>query len=131
MSIRSTPLFNLAVGYRNRGNYAEAIESLDKAIKKEGNRAPILTLKAICMMALDMNDEGRDLLKDALLIYGPLELLTDWELGWCYTAANLFGDSEKMEKVEWMRNKRREGKDKSPVTDDEVLRPAIRKEMKH
>jgi len=127
----NTPLFNLALGYQKRGRYAEATEILDSALKKEGNRAPSLTLKAICLMALSMSDEGRDVLKEALHLYGPLEILSDWELGWCYTAAELFGDREKMEKVEWVRNKRREGKTASPVKDEDVLRPAVRDDLKH
>ena len=88
------PLFNLALSFRKRGMHDKALETIDMAIKKIGHKGPYLTLKAMCLASLEIEDERQKTLSDAMHAFDPPGILDDWELGWYTTAADLLGDDE-------------------------------------
>lgn len=100
------PLFNLALSYCNRGKHKEALETIEKAIKKEGETGPYLTLKAMCLEKLDYSKDIKSSYQKALDAFDKPSTLTDWEMGWCSTAAKRLGD-EKYVKLADREHKRR------------------------
>jgi len=81
--------FNLALSKRNRGEYAEAAEILDRALAQDRSPA-YLVLKGLLLRAL--GQEPGEVLAEALRLFGPVSTLTDFELGWLHTGAGAAGD---------------------------------------
>ena len=121
------PLFNLALSYRKRGLHQQALDTVDEAIEKEGRNGSYLTLKAMCLKSLKRSEDTQETLSEAMDTYGTPEALENWELGWYSTAADLIGDDEAIEKVKFVRSKRR-GKEPAKITDD-IQRPDVRGDM--
>jgi molecular chaperone DnaK (HSP70) len=113
------PIFNLALSQRRRKLHSEAVVTLEKALA--GNReAPYLVLRA--MLAEDLNDTGaRDkFLNESLIGFNPVKSLSDWELSWFLTAANMAGDSDKIIKAK-EEQKTRQRNDFSPDMEEGIL----------
>jgi len=117
------PLFNLALSLRKRGKHKEALNTINQAIKKVGQKGPYLTLKAMCLESLKIEEETQETLSEAVDAFDPPEILDDWELGWYTTAANLINDDEHVKRAKKENDKRRLQDGSSP--DDDILRPSI------
>jgi len=88
------PLFNLALSYLNRRKHKEVLETIEKAINKEGETGPYLTLKAMCLEKLDYSKNIKPSYQKALGAFDKPSTLSDWELGWYSTAAKQLGDKK-------------------------------------
>lgn len=110
------PWFNLALAYKSQGKVKEAIWAVEKALAKD-HEGPYLVLRAM-LAEQEMNFAMREqLLKDAVVTFGSLFTLDDWELGWLRTCALMLKDEELREKAEQeIHSRQHAGKD----DDDEV-----------
>jgi len=106
----SGPWFNLALAQDNQGRYSEAMESIEKALRQE-RAAPYLVLKARIAEKLQNGAERDSFLQEALMLFGPPGSLSDWELGWYLTAAQMQDDKAMLSAAKAERKKRehREG----------------------
>jgi molecular chaperone DnaK (HSP70) len=116
-------LFNLALSLWRRGLHEEALETIEKGIKKAGANGPNLTLKAMCLASLGQSEEAAKTLSTALRTYSAPDTLTDWELGWYSSASGQSGDDKHLKKAAQAREKRR--KKGVEIAADETPRPAV------
>ena len=119
VSSSSSPLFNLALAQRERGETEKAAATLGQAIERRKDAA-YLVLKA--KLAEDVNDSkaAKKCLKEAFQTFDPISGLTDWELHWYVSAAKMSGDDKKLKKAEEERKRRLAGKN-DREEDDSVL----------
>ena len=117
------PLFNLALSYRKRGKHEDALKTINQALEKVGKKGPYLTLKALCLESLKNKNQKKEVLSDAIVSYGPPEILDDWELGWYTTTAELLDEDKYVQRAKKEKEKRRQ-KD-GTVRDDNIQRPSI------
>lgn len=115
----SGPLFNLALAQKNRGKYDEAIETLEKTLKKNPE-APYVVLRALLAEAIDNQKDKDKYLEKSLKLFDPLSEQSDWELGWFLTAAHMKGDQGKIDKAKSEQRKRAM---KSGIEPDEGILP--------
>lgn len=113
------PWFNLALAQKKQGRVKEAVESLEKALGRD-RLSPCLVLRAQLAEALEKKEEHESYLKEALESFGPISGLSDWELGWLYTAAQMAGDLQKTEEADAERRRRAGG---AAVTDPSGVLP--------
>jgi molecular chaperone DnaK len=121
----SGPLFNLALSYRHRGRHAEALETIEQAIRKADGSGPCLGLKALCLESLGRTEESREIAAQAVRAFDPPSTLTDWALGWLLTAAKMAGNDAVRKRAEDEQKKRLRHTKSTPDRDD-ILRPAIK-----
>jgi len=116
-------LFNLALSFHKRGLHQKALDTIEKAIQKEGDMGPCLSLKAMCLESLRNAQEAKATRIEALKEYGLLGALIDWELGWYSQTVGKLGDEKLMRKVEaeWKKRRRR-GRE---IVGDDIPRPVI------
>jgi len=104
----TAPWFNLALSQKKQGKWKEAVENVEKGLAIE-HEAPLLVLRA--MLAehdTDMNLK-QSLLKEAKEAFNPIAQQSDWELGWCSTAADMLADEKLKVATEEEREKRAQG----------------------
>ena len=118
------PLFNLALSYRRRGRHAEALETIERAIRKTSDPGPYLSLKAICLESLGRTEESLAAAAQAVRAFAPPAALDDWRLGWLLTASQTASNDEVRTRAE-DEQKKRHRRAKSTPTRDDVLRPAV------
>ncbi len=94
----SAPLFNLALSQKRRGLLKDAQASIDAAIARNVS-APNLTLRAAIADAQQDPMKRDECLKAAMKLYGSVAGMSDWELGWYLTAADLIDDDAKVAKA--------------------------------
>jgi len=94
----SGPWFNLALALRRQGRLQEALEAVAEAIKKD-RQPPYLVLRALIEEGLKNQRKRNSYLEEALSSFGLISTLSDWQLGWLLTAANMAGDQEKATQV--------------------------------
>ncbi|MBE3130586.1 MAG: Hsp70 family protein [Acidobacteria bacterium] len=121
----SGPLFNLSLGYRRRGRHAEALETIEQAIRKANDPGPCLGVKALCLESLDRTEESREIAAQAVRAFAPAAALDDWRLGWLLTAAKMAGNDAVRKRAE-DEQKKRLRHTKSTSDRDDILRPAIK-----
>ncbi|MEI7881195.1 MAG: Hsp70 family protein [bacterium] len=102
----SAPLFNLALSQKRRGLLKEAKASIDEAIVRNAS-APNLTLRAVIADALQDPMKREECLKAAMKLFGSVTTMTDWELGWYLTAADLMDNEAQAKKARDEQQKRR------------------------
>jgi len=119
------PLFNLALSYRRRGRHAEALETIERAIRKSDDPGPYLGFKALSLESLGRTEESHDVAAQAVRAFAPPVALDDWKLGWLLTAAKIAGNDEICKRVEAEQKKRLRHTKLTPDRDD-ILRPAVR-----
>ena len=118
------PLFNLALSFYHRVMYQEAIDTIEKAIKKGGQTGQNLTLKAMCLEKIDTKNDHKPMYQQAIKAFGLPASLSDWELGWYMTAVRRMGDTKAIEQAEKEKTKRKK-KDELDV-DLEVPLPGVK-----
>ncbi|MFH1673370.1 MAG: Hsp70 family protein [Pseudomonadota bacterium] len=117
------PLFNLALSFRKRGRHDASLNTINQALEKVSQKGPYLTLKAMCLESMEMEEEKQKTLSKAIRSFDPPEMLDDWDLGWYSTAANLFGEDEYVNRAK-KENEKRRGESRKPPGDD-ILHPTI------
>lgn len=110
-----TALFNLALVKYRRGRHAEARDVLEKLMISRMD-GPAYTLAAMIAGSLGRDGEKGTFLTNALTAYGHIAALSDWELGWFSTAANMAEKQEMVKKAK--AEQRRRGRTKSDPADD-------------
>lgn len=120
------PLFNLALAYQRRGRKNDAVETLDRALKRD-RRPPYLVLRAILSDSDTESAQRAGLLQEAVQLSGPPDSLEDWELYWLGEAARLLGDQERLARVrrEQTARRRPDSKETGGVLPEEA--PRLRK----
>lgn len=101
------PLFNLALSFFRRSMYQEAVDTIEAAIKKGGQKGESLTLKAMCLEKIDPNKDYKPIYLQAIKAFGRPDSLSDWELGWFMTAARKVGDEKTIQQADKEKNKRK------------------------
>ncbi|MCS6777180.1 MAG: Hsp70 family protein [Chloroherpetonaceae bacterium] len=81
------PMFNLALSQFRRNQFEEAEATIRQALAIEKD-PPYMVLLAQILRAQGKTDQVQPTLEEALQLFGSIELLTDWELGWFLTAAS-------------------------------------------
>jgi tetratricopeptide (TPR) repeat protein len=99
------PWFNLSLAQEKQGRHAEAMESIDKALRQQ-REAPYLVQKAMLAEKLKNLEERNSCLQEALRLFGPVSSLSDWELGWYLTAAQMQDAQEMISAAKSERQKR-------------------------
>jgi molecular chaperone DnaK len=99
------PWFNLSLAQEKQGRHAEAMESIDNALRQQ-REAPYLVQKAMLAEKLKNIDERNSYLQEALSLFGKVSSLSDWELGWYLTAAQLQDAQEMISAAQAERQKR-------------------------
>jgi len=99
------PWFNLSLAQDKLGRHAEAMESIDKALGQQ-REAPYLVQKAMLAEKLKNPQERNSCLQEALGLFEPVSSLSDWELGWYLTAAQMQDAQEKISAAQAERQKR-------------------------
>ncbi|MFP3869175.1 MAG: Hsp70 family protein [Desulfobacteraceae bacterium] len=99
------PWFNLSLAQDKQGHYADAMESIDKALRQQ-REAPYLVQKAMLAEKLKNPEARNSCLQEALGLFGPVSSLSDWELGWYLTAAQMRDDQERISAAQAERQKR-------------------------
>ena len=107
VSTWAAPLFNLALAFKNRRQFAEALETVNACLRRRRD-GPTFTLKA--HIADGMKDEaGRDeALREALACFAGPRGMNDWELGWYLTAARMAGEKKKLDEATAEQKRRKE-----------------------
>ena len=117
------PLFNLALSFRRRGMHAEALETLEGAIRKVEDPGPYLGLKTLSLESLGRTEESRAVAAQAVRAFAPPAAIDDWDLGWLLTAAQIAGNDAVRKRAEEEQKKRHRLAKSTPARDD-ILRPA-------
>jgi molecular chaperone DnaK (HSP70) len=118
------PIFNLALSYRRRGRHAEALETIERAIRKSEDPGPYLGLKALSLDSLGRTEESRAVAAQAVRAFAPPAAIDDWDLGWLLTAAQIAGNDEVRKRAD-EEQKKRHRRAKSTPSRDDILRPAV------
>ena len=121
--------FNLALALKRRGKLVEAAEAVARAIGMD-RRPPYLVLAALIAESEGDAARGRELLSEAMVSFGPVRGLDDWELGWFMTAARTVGDESKLSAARTEQRQRRPGTEtpldvggELPIVTPGVMRP--------
>lgn len=100
------PLFNLALEQERQGKLEDAEENIINAIKRT-QKPPYKVLQAMIISKQGRDVEGKALMIEALDSFDPLQMQTDWELGWYASGARFAGDDLRVREVEAEKNRRR------------------------
>ncbi len=116
-------LFNLALGFHKRGLQEKALETIEKALQKEGEQGSCLSLKASCLESLGSAEEAQATRTEAVKAFGQLGPMDEWELGWYTQTVKELGDEKLMKKAnaEWKKRHKR-GRE---IVEDDIPRPVI------
>jgi hypothetical protein len=87
---------------------------MDEALARERD-APALVMRAIVAEHLGRKQESASFLGEALAIFDPVPVLTDFELSWYLTAARMQGDQPKNQEAKEEQKRRASGRDGSQV----------------
>ncbi|MFP4444862.1 MAG: Hsp70 family protein [Desulfosudaceae bacterium] len=123
----ATALFNLALNYRDNGRLEEALDLLRRAMEKDCQTGPYLTLTAQVLDRLDRPEEAADTGDRALRSFAEVSCLDAWELGWYITAARFRGEDKRLE--EGRAEQRRRKQPKKEASSSDAPRPAVRQAL--
>lgn len=119
------PLFNLTLLYLHQKRYQDALQSIEDAIKKQGEDGPYLTLKARCLEHMGIEAKICDAMyRQAVKAYKRLDTMDDWELGWYVKAVKSLGDEEALERAnKEIARRKRKGKQ---LPDTDAVLPRVK-----
>ena len=100
------PLFNLALSQKRHGELNEALRNIEEAIARE-QEAPYLVLRATIADALQDPMKREECLEKAMQLFGSPESMSDWDLGWYLTAADLTDDKAKVDEARKEQKRRK------------------------
>lgn len=118
------PLFNLALSFFRRSMYREAVDTIEMAIKKGGQKGESLTLKAMCMEKIDSEKDYKAIYLQAIKAFGRPDSLSEWELGWFMVAARGAEDEKATRQADKEKSNRR--KKGEPDVDFKAPLPGIK-----
>lgn len=101
------PMFNLSLALNGQKRFKEGLETVEKAIKKEKEEGPYYVLKGLCTKSLGEDKRAMEIFNTALSMFGPLEDLSDWELGWLETCCSQLDKADMLQKIENERQNRK------------------------
>lgn len=118
--------FNLSLTLKRHGKHEQAKRAIDEALARERS-GPYLVQAALVASALGNEAKKTALLTEAMTAFGPLEVMTDWELGWCRTAAQALGDEAALAaaREEQKRRNRRTGRPVAAEGELPIITPGI------
>lgn len=93
------PSFNLALSQSNRGKLQEAAETLDRVLEND-RPAPYLVLRAVVAERMMDMPLRQTLLAESQGVFGVVESLDRWELGWCARGASMLADENTKDAAE-------------------------------
>lgn len=102
----SGPWFNLALSYRRRRKFQDAMEAVRTAISREDD-PPYRVLEALLSEAMGNEADRDQILTDHLPRFGGLRALSDWELGWYLTGCRLAENTSGLAEAEAEQKRRR------------------------
>jgi len=88
------PLFNWALHHKRRKNFSVALEKVDEGIMRQPDSAPYYILRARILEGLGQTAAAKEAALDGFRHFGPVELLSQWELGWFEDAAEFLGRAD-------------------------------------
>jgi tetratricopeptide (TPR) repeat protein len=88
------PLFNWALHHKRRKNFPVALEKVDEGILRQPDSAPYYILRARILEGLGQTAAAKEAALDGFRHFGPVELLSQWELGWFEDAAEFLGRAD-------------------------------------
>lgn len=89
-----SPLFNLALSQQRRGQISEALATIEEALARH-RAGPYLVLRAMIADAQHDPMKRDAILEESMQLFGTIRTMSDWELGWYLTAADLMGNDAK------------------------------------
>lgn len=103
----SAPLFNLALAQKNRRQFADAMATISESLKRDKD-GPSYALKAVISEGMRLSKERDEALATAMGLFNGPRAMSDWELGWYATAAQMVGDKKKQDEAAAEQKRRRE-----------------------
>lgn len=64
-------------------------------------------MKALILKELGRKELSEKHMREGFELFDPVEMMDDWELYWCMTAARQLGDHEKIKAIEAEQKKRK------------------------
>lgn len=117
------PLFNLAISYRKQKRHSDALDAINRALIKDPESAPYHVLRGQCLQALERNEEAQETFETALELFNTPAGVSEWELGWLKTCAEVLRDKSMLYQVMKEREQRKLTLD-APT--QELIRPVVR-----
>ncbi|MCS6802456.1 MAG: Hsp70 family protein [Chloroflexota bacterium] len=102
----ATPLFNLALSQFHRANIDAAEKTICEALTIEQD-PPYLVLYALILRKQGKIDEAESIIKEAIVQFGPIRALSDWELDWLLTAAKTVSNQALLDSISEEKRRRR------------------------
>ena len=110
-----SPLFNLALSQQRRGQLPESRATIEEALARS-KQAPYLVLRALVADGQHDPMKRDEYLKEAIHLFGTPATMSDWELGWHHTAANMLHDEPRLKKTKEEQQRRSKRRD-TPATE--------------
>lgn len=105
------PLFNLALAYRKRKDYDEAVNIMEELIQEE--EGAYLVLRGLLARDQGQEEAMKAYLTKSMQLFPPVNELSHWQLGWYITAARILGDEERLTDAQQIQ---RSDPDESKIT---------------
>jgi molecular chaperone DnaK (HSP70) len=116
-----SPLFNLALSQLRRGLAAEADATMQNVLKLERD-GPYLVLAAQIHQKLNRAQPAQSALEESFKVFGPVSSMSDWELGWFRTAAQMVQDKARLDQAAAEQTRRKQHR---PTVEAEGMLPEI------
>lgn len=102
-----SPMFNLALSQLRRGLASEADTTI-QAVLKLHRCGPYLVLAAQIYQKLNRAQPAQSALEESFKLFGPVSAMSDWELGWFRTAAQMVQDKARIDEAAAEQNRRKQ-----------------------
>jgi hypothetical protein len=100
-------LFNLALAQKNRRQFPDAAQTINECLRRRTDGSTY-ALKAAIAEGQSLIRERDDALAKALACFSGPRAMSNWELGWYITAAQMAGDKAKLEEATGEQRRRRQ-----------------------
>jgi tetratricopeptide (TPR) repeat protein len=102
-----SPMFNLALSQLRRGLASEADTTIQTVLKLH-RCGPYLVLAAQIHQKLNRAPPAQTALEESFKLFGPVSAMSDWELGWFRTAAQMVQDKARIDEAAAEQNRRKQ-----------------------
>jgi molecular chaperone DnaK (HSP70) len=119
--------FNLSLALKRQGALKDAEEAIDRAIHLERS-APYFVQAGLIATARGSTARSKELFSEAMTLFGAVQSLSDWELGWYITAAQSIGDDARLGPArDEQRRRSRDSRASDVATEGElpIVTPAL------
>jgi molecular chaperone DnaK (HSP70) len=126
VSTWAAPLFNLALAFKNRRKFSDALETVRECLLRRRD-GPTFTLQATIADGMKDDHARDDALREALACFAGPRGMNDWELGWYHTAARMSGDKKRLDEATAEQKRRKEVGGAATVPDGHrpILSPTL------